>query len=44
MSTINRALSHVFKVIGDEKSMQIHAAMAKDDYMAARKDLGISTQ
>jgi len=41
---INRALSHVFKVIGDEKSMQIHAAMAKDDYMAARKDLGISTQ
>ena len=41
---INRALSRVFKFIGDEKSAQLHAAMAREDYVAARKDLGISTQ
>lgn len=41
---INRAIGMVFKAIGDEKSYQTHLGIARDDYLAARKDLGIATQ
>lgn len=40
----DRAASIIFREIGDEKSMQTHAASAREQYLAARKDLGISTQ
>jgi hypothetical protein len=41
---IDRACATMFRSIGDEKSMQTHAASARDHYTAARKDFGISTQ
>jgi hypothetical protein len=41
---IDRACAAVFRSIGDEKSMQTHAISARESYLAARKDLGISTQ
>lgn len=40
----DRAAAIIFREIGDEKSMQTHAASAREQYLAARKDLGISTQ
>jgi hypothetical protein len=41
---IDRACASLFRSIGDEKSMQTHAASAREHYMASRKDFGISTQ
>lgn len=35
---IDRACAAVFKVIGDEKSLQAHAASARESYLAFRKD------
>lgn len=41
---IDRAIGEIMRDIGDERSMQTHFQSAKESYMAARKDLGISTQ
>jgi hypothetical protein len=41
---IDRAIGEIFREIGDEKSFQVMSASAREQYMAARKDLGISTQ
>jgi hypothetical protein len=41
---VDRACAAVFRSIGDEKSMQTHAISARESYLTARKDLGISTQ
>lgn len=36
---IDRACATLFRNIGDEKSMQAHAASAREGYLACRKDL-----
>ena len=41
---IDKAIAEIFRDIGDEKSLQAHLASARDSYMTARKDLGISTE
>lgn len=41
---IDHATAAVFRDIGDEKSANIHSQMAREGYLAARKDLGISSQ
>jgi hypothetical protein len=41
---IDRACAAMFRVIGDEKSMQAHMISAREAYIAARKDLGIANQ
>lgn len=41
---IDRASAEIFRDVGDEKSLQAHMGSARDYYLAARKDLGISTE
>lgn len=41
---IDRAIGEIMRDIGDERSMQAHMASAREAYLAARKDFGISTQ